>query len=378
MTKKTALLEFFQADHDLLIYVVRPDLPEKGIADKAPHILRIPVDRMDIGILVQRIRDDLEQVKNLLLPDFEDQFRDTINYFHSLGQKIFTDELLHLIEPFEGIYIVPFGDWNYLPLHAMEIAPGIALIDRFQISYLPNASMLQFIGNNKFTGTPQSMSGLFVGTDHTGESNLFRNEALQIEALPVFDPITSVSFYNEDAIIQKLFQHAGNKQVIHISSHGYFNKLDALASGALLWNGEDMLGDVSDSILAEEPESFNILSAKVISEHLDINADLVILSGCVTGQNERRSGDELIGLSRALLYAGAQALIVSLFPVLKNVTGHSTDQYCSSRFARFYELWLLENYSKAAAFQKWLCGIKKIPQFAHPYCWFSFVYIGKI
>lgn len=84
MTKKTALLEFFQADHDLLIYVVRPDLPEKGIADKAPHILRIPVDRMDIGILVQRIRDDLEQVKNLLLPDFEDQFRDTINYFYSL------------------------------------------------------------------------------------------------------------------------------------------------------------------------------------------------------------------------------------------------------------------------------------------------------
>ncbi len=48
---------------------------------------------------------------------------------------------------------------------------------------------------------------------------------------------------------------------------------------------------------------------------LQFDAELVTLSGCGTGMNVVIGGDELIGLVRGLLYAGAQTLMVSLWEV---------------------------------------------------------------
>jgi CHAT domain-containing protein len=49
--------------------------------------------------------------------------------------------------------------------------------------------------------------------------------------------------------------------------------------------------------------------------NLQLNADLVTLSACDSGVNERRPGDELIGLTRALIYAGTPSVLVSLWSV---------------------------------------------------------------
>jgi len=48
---------------------------------------------------------------------------------------------------------------------------------------------------------------------------------------------------------------------------------------------------------------------------LNINASLVTLSACETGLGNISQGDELVGLSRAFLFAGASSVIVSLWAV---------------------------------------------------------------
>ena len=48
---------------------------------------------------------------------------------------------------------------------------------------------------------------------------------------------------------------------------------------------------------------------------LELNADFVTLSACETGSGDLSEGDELIGLSRAFIYAGTSAVIVSLWKV---------------------------------------------------------------
>jgi CHAT domain-containing protein len=48
---------------------------------------------------------------------------------------------------------------------------------------------------------------------------------------------------------------------------------------------------------------------------LDLPAELVTLSGCGTGLNVVVGGDELLGLVRGLLYAGAQGVLVTLWDV---------------------------------------------------------------
>ena len=54
---------------------------------------------------------------------------------------------------------------------------------------------------------------------------------------------------------------------------------------------------------------------------LKMEVDLVTFSACETGVNEYRPGNELIGLTRALIYAGTPSVVVSLWAVDDLSTG---------------------------------------------------------
>ena len=49
--------------------------------------------------------------------------------------------------------------------------------------------------------------------------------------------------------------------------------------------------------------------------HLQLPVEMIVLSGCATGLNVVTPGDELMGLVRGLLQAGAQSLFLSLWDV---------------------------------------------------------------
>jgi CHAT domain-containing protein len=107
-------------------------------------------------------------------------------------------------------------------------------------------------------------------------------------------------------------------------------------------------------------------------ELLDDNfaTDLIALRACSTGLSApRERGDELDGLSRALLYAGARALIASLWNV---------DQESSQAlFARFYHHWNggLEKWRALALAQReMLTGDD--PARRHPYHWAPLILVG--
>lgn len=85
-----------------------------------------------------------------------------------------------------------------------------------------------------------------------------------------------------------------------------------------------------------------ILTAQEIFT-LEMNADLVTLSACESGVNDNKPGDELIGLTRALIYAGTPSVLVSLW---------SVDEVSTSiLMSRFYQK-LKEGLNKASALQQ--------------------------
>ena len=49
--------------------------------------------------------------------------------------------------------------------------------------------------------------------------------------------------------------------------------------------------------------------------HLRLNADLVVLSACRTGQGRLYNGEGVVGLARAFLYAGSRGVVCSLWAV---------------------------------------------------------------
>ena len=175
-----------------------------------------------------------------------------------------------------------------------------------------------------------------------------------------------------------LVRDAPGKDVLHISTHGHFLASDPLASGISLHDDtqEAVAAYLSDRVAGSLNESF--LSARDIIENVPLQAELLVMSGCLTGMSEAKPGDELIGLTRGLLYAGAKSLVVSLFPVYKWATVDVLGLRPVVPFSEFYRLWLGEGRRKSSAFQAYIQALKADPANCHPFNWFSLIYIGQI
>ena len=99
--------------------------------------------------------------------------------------------------------------------------------------------------------------------------------------------------------------------------------------------------------------------------NLDLQAELVTLSACETGMNEVFPGDELFGLMRGFLYAGAPSLIVSLWMV----NDRSTAELMRGLYGG-----LRQGLSKRAALRQAQMAVKE--KHHHPYFWAPFILMG--
>jgi CHAT domain-containing protein len=136
-----------------------------------------------------------------------------------------------------------------------------------------------------------------------------------------------------------------NSDILHFSCHGIYNIPNPLLSGLKLADG--------------------LLTAKEIFS-LKLKTELVTLSACQTGLNVTSRGDELIGLTRALLYSGAPSVVVSLW----SVNSSSTQEL----MINFYNN-LKAGMSKANALSE---AQKKLKEhWKHPYYWAPFILVGN-
>jgi CHAT domain-containing protein len=96
------------------------------------------------------------------------------------------------------------------------------------------------------------------------------------------------------------------------------------------------------------------------------SAELVTLSGCSTGLNVVVGGDELVGLMRGLLYAGAQGILVSLW----DVHDCSTAEFMTAFYQR-----LQQKASEAEAPRAAMTELRE--SYPHPYRWAPFILVGN-
>ncbi len=107
--------------------------------------------------------------------------------------------------------------------------------------------------------------------------------------------------------------------------------------------------------------------------NLELNANLVALSACETGLGKLSKGEGIIGLTRALLYAGAKSVMVSLWSV--------ADESTSQLMIYFYEFLLAGKEKHEALRQAKLKlireGVNYKDEPLSAYYWAPFVLIGK-
>ena len=262
------------------------------------------------------------------------------------------NKLYHLlIAPVESILpprpgfltIVPYGPLHTLPFHALYDGTHY-LIEDFQINYLPTSSLLTASVRN--TSTLLAKPPLIFGYSGRGHLQRATEEAKTLAVM-----LSGHCYLEDEATIARLIEEAPGSPIIHLATHGH-SRLDAPNfSSVLLADGR-----------------FNAIDA--FSLNLQ-DCDLVTLSGCETGLALTGGGDEQLGLGRAFLAAGANSLVMSLWPVDDNAT--------SELMQLFYQK-LLDGVSKAQALQIAQRAFiqRSHSMYAHPYYWAAFRLVGDV
>lgn len=136
--------------------------------------------------------------------------------------------------------------------------------------------------------------------------------------------------------------------LLHIATHGYADP-EAPEFSALLTAGEGN-------------ESYGTLTAlEVYTWHLP--ARLVTLSACQTALGQTVAGEGIIGLARAFLYAGAQDVLCTLWPV--------ADESTKALMTAFYAH-LAPGQPLEEALRRAQITLANNPQTQHPYFWAGF------
>ncbi len=142
-----------------------------------------------------------------------------------------------------------------------------------------------------------------------------------------------------------------NYQYLHFATHGVVDALRPKRSRIYLGAGK------SDDGALYSAEIYN----------LNLDASLVTLSACETGLGKLSKGEGIIGLSRALIYAGAKNLVVSLWSVSDNST--------AELMMNFYTKINYNNYASSLRSAK--LDMIASNDYAKPYYWAPFILIGR-
>lgn len=150
--------------------------------------------------------------------------------------------------------------------------------------------------------------------------------------------------------------------VVAVATHG-------LLPGELRCQSEPALVLTPPAGVASSPGDDGMLDASEMTQ-LKLDADWVVLSACNTaGPDGGLGGESLSGLTRAFLYAGARALLVSHWLVASRATTELTTGLFSVH-ARDTTL------GRAEALRRSQLALLAQRETAHPFFWGPFVLVG--
>ena len=232
--------------------------------------------------------------------------------------------------------IAPHRDLHRVPFHALRHS-GRYLIDERTISYAPSAGIwLQCLlrtypafGKPAVFGVPDSRCPA-IAEEATSVASLLPGGALYLGA---------------DATMDRLAASA-NSAIIHIASHGLYRADNAAFSSIQLADNRLTLFDL---------------------RRLELNAELVTLSGCATGVHESAGADEILGLTRGVLLSGARAAHVSLWAI----NDESTAEYMTGFYTG-----LAAGLAVPEALRRSMTSVRD--RYPHPFFWAPFALTGGL
>ena len=296
LNKQTAIISYFGDEKNNRLYIF--SITSKKFMVRS-HSLPKEFDRNLNGLRNSLVFDDMEtykaaaeQLSTLLFPK---------NIPASVSDLVILPTGRLSIVPFEVLFLGKlkkensFSDFPYV-------------LKKYNVRYEFSAALI--LQKSKNQSSPET--SIFLCAPVTFEKDgLVELPGTESEVKEISQLFSSKNF--KSTVLTR--QEADEKKVkdgtlknfsyLHFATHGIVDETNPDRSRIYLHT-------------SSESEDGNLYSGEIYN--MDLNANLVTLSACQTGLGKISKGEGVIGLSRALIYAGSKNIIVSFWSVADQST----------------------------------------------------------
>ncbi len=400
-----ALIEFYRYDYKEESRYVAYVLRQSGVAQW-----------VDLG--EAKVID--EAVGKLRLALRDKRRRDVKQLARAVDEKVMRP-VRALLGQTRRVFISPDGALNLIPFAALVDEHNRYLVQRYDFSYLtsgrdllrlqvkqPGKQTAMVVANPDFGEEANAGAARQRGLVYhpgskaaTGEGAVLagyyfpplQGTAGEARALKAMMP--GATLLTEGQATEAALKQVSGPRILHIATHGFFleNQQPAVAEERglkMVSLGEPaVVGQIENPLLrsglalagANRPTNGagddGILTAQEAAG-LDLwGTKLVVLSACDTGVGEVKNGEGVYGLRRALVLAGSETQVMSLWPVSDKGTRDLMIDYYRRLLrgeARSVALRQVQLRMLASQGRK---DQKQARDYSHPYYWASFIQSGE-
>ncbi len=304
------------------------------------------------------------------------------------------------------LLVSPDGQLNLIPFEALVDEQEHYLVENYDFTYLTSGrDLLRMKVARESSGQPvvvadPAFGGPAIISMPGAEHGNASKKPAQIDYSQIFfGPLPGVSdevralrvllpqavFLTKERANETALKRLTGPRVLHIATHGFFLTNDPqvkpqtatqaiagtrvgkwigqvenplLRSGLALAGANQGPAGSDDGVLtAFEASGLNLWGTK-----------LVVLSACDTGLGEVKNGEGVYGLRRAFLLAGAESLMMSLWPV--------SDRSTRDLMIGYYKR-LVQNEGRNSALRQVQLQMLRSKSHRHPHYWASFIQTGE-
>jgi CHAT domain-containing protein len=357
---------------------IRPDIPVRTIQRQLrPDELLLHITEVGDRLYMAEIRRSGIDIRKLAItPEMEELFvaasesvitgRSDLEKLYEIGQLI---DIESLVDRAGSLIVMPGGYFHQIPLNILPLRKPASPFSYGSASYVIEHSDVRYL-NSLRDLVDRSSRGRFA-SDYSGfgvsdfQNDITSRNLVSLPKAP--SEITAISerlhrlgsrdsFINYGATVEQFQQSAGSSRILHMATHSEISESDPLFSTIHFY--------------ADEPEADGqVLTGRLFAYELfdlNLNNDLIMLNSCESGGDRYIQGTGIMGISRALRYAGAQSLVLNSWSV--------NDHYAAD-FAETFYSYLNEGETKSDALR--LTQIEFIQtRNANPHFWGPYILNG--
>ncbi|REJ40618.1 MAG: CHAT domain-containing protein [Microcystis flos-aquae TF09] len=288
--------------------------------------------------------------------------------------EILMQPIRQLLGNTKTILLSPDAALNLIPFEALVDENNQYLVENYHITYLTSGRDLLRL-KDRFAS---QQSPLIVADPFYGKAGekvaLTRSIDLseftfpglpgtEQEAKAIKNLLRQATVLTGSQATENAVKQVKKPNILHIATHGFFKPESNVIENPLLRSGLVLAGVTIGQSAGDD----GVLTALETTNLNLVGTKLVVLSACDTGKGDIKIGQGVYGLRRALVIAGSESQLISLWKVSDDATKDLMVAY----YGR-----LQKGEGRSEALRQIQLGMLKGEKQKHPFYWASFIPSG--